>query len=176
VFPWGHFLIAFLPVVTYVVVRDRRLPTLRFVGSFLSAANFQTWSISRWLISSVSFPRDECSCTLCRSRSRSSSSSDCTAGRRIEPERVRRSYSRIFRTYSPIITTRFSDRILRFLPDLLWPFAPPIARPIVPEWAGPGRINVELWTLFSIAVLSIVTYSLTVDVREQLRIEREPDS
>jgi len=41
---------------------------------------------------------------------------------------------------------------------------------------GPGGINVELWTLFSIAVLSIVTYSLTVDVREQLRIEREPDS
>ena len=41
---------------------------------------------------------------------------------------------------------------------------------------GPGGINVELWTLFSIEVLSIVTYSLTVDVREQLRIEREPDS
>jgi len=42
---------------------------------------------------------------------------------------------------------------------------------------GPGGINVELWTLFSIEVLSIVTYSLVVDVREQLpsNENRSPD-
>jgi membrane-bound metal-dependent hydrolase YbcI (DUF457 family) len=52
--------------------------------------------------------------------------------------------------------------------DLLWPFAPPIARPISPAWAGAGGINIQLWTLFSIVVLSIVGYLSAVDLKTTL--------
>jgi hypothetical protein len=38
--------------------------------------------------------------------------------------------------------------------DLLWPLTPPIARPVIPPWAGPGGTNIELWTVFSATVLS----------------------
>lgn len=51
--------------------------------------------------------------------------------------------------------------------DLLWPFSSPVPRPEIPYWAGPRSINVHLFTLFSIGVLSILTYYLVLDVLRQ---------
>jgi len=176
VFPWGHFLIAFLPVVTYVVVRDRRLPTLRFVGVVFVGSQFPDM---------VDKPLAHQFGILPSGRVFMHSLPIALPLLLIvglygwQTDRTRASSAFIFAHLSHILADNYNAFLgpdPQIPPDLLWPFAPPIARPIVPEWAGPGGINVELWTLFSIAVLSIVTYSLTVDVREQLRIEREPDS
>ena len=49
-------------------------------------------------------------------------------------------------------------------PDLLWPLQPPVARSIVPSWAGEGSVNLHLWTAFSVVVLAVAAYILVVDV------------
>ena len=56
--------------------------------------------------------------------------------------------------------------------DLLWPLSPPVPRPAIPYWAGPRSINVHLFTLFSIGVLSITTYYALLDVLEHTGTER----
>lgn len=52
--------------------------------------------------------------------------------------------------------------------DLFWPLLPAVQRPLIPGWAGPGSINVRLWTLFSTVVLAVTVYYLVQDVRAQL--------
>lgn len=38
-------------------------------------------------------------------------------------------------------------------PDLFWPLVKPVPRPSVPHWAGPDKIIIHLWTVWSILVL-----------------------
>jgi membrane-bound metal-dependent hydrolase YbcI (DUF457 family) len=56
--------------------------------------------------------------------------------------------------------------------DLLWPVVPAVQRPLSPGWAGPGSINVHLWTLFSALVLAVTVYSVVQDVRIHLWKQR----
>jgi len=51
--------------------------------------------------------------------------------------------------------------------DLLWPFVPPTPRPDVPYWVGPNSINLHLWTAFSVLTLAIAAYVLAGDLKEQ---------
>ena len=53
--------------------------------------------------------------------------------------------------------------------DLFWPLASPVPRPTVPYWAGPRSINVHLFTLFSIGILSVTTYYAVLDVLRHAR-------
>ena len=53
-------------------------------------------------------------------------------------------------------------------PNLLWPFMEPLPSPVEPFWAGPGGINVSLWTMFSIVVLSGTLLLVAMDVSYQL--------
>lgn len=53
--------------------------------------------------------------------------------------------------------------------DMLWPLVPATSRPPIPHWAGAGLLNVHLWALFSALVLAAAGFLLGVDVREQLR-------
>lgn len=53
--------------------------------------------------------------------------------------------------------------------DLLWPFQSPIARPPIPHWAGPNSINVHLFTLFSVGVVLVTTYYVVLDVQQHVR-------
>ena len=53
--------------------------------------------------------------------------------------------------------------------DLLWPLASPVPRPTIPYWAGPQSINVHLFTLFSVGVLSITMYYALLDVLHHTR-------
>jgi len=52
--------------------------------------------------------------------------------------------------------------------DLLWPLSSPVPRPAIPYWAGPRSINVHLFTVFSLGLLSITAYYALADVRDHL--------
>ena len=56
--------------------------------------------------------------------------------------------------------------------DLFWPLLPAVQRPLIPGWAGPGSINIHLWTLFSAFVLAVTVYYVVQDVRIQLQKQR----
>lgn len=53
--------------------------------------------------------------------------------------------------------------------DLFWPLSSPVPRPTTPYWAGPRSINIHLFTLFSIGVLSVTTYYAVLDVLRHAR-------
>lgn len=53
-------------------------------------------------------------------------------------------------------------------PNLFWPFMKPLPSPVEPFWAGPGGINVSLWTIFSIVVLSGTLLLVAMDISHQL--------
>lgn len=52
-------------------------------------------------------------------------------------------------------------------PDILWPFTQATPRPSLPYWAGPNSINIHLWTLFAVSVLSICLHIVLLDLRTQ---------
>jgi hypothetical protein len=53
--------------------------------------------------------------------------------------------------------------------DLFWPLTPPVPRPAIPYWAGPESINIHLFTLFSVGVLSITAYYGVLDLVRHAR-------
>lgn len=53
-------------------------------------------------------------------------------------------------------------------PNLFWPFIEPLPSPVEPFWAGPGDINVSLWTIFSIVVLSSTLVIIAMDISYHL--------
>lgn len=55
--------------------------------------------------------------------------------------------------------------------DLLWPLAPPVPRPAIPYWAGPWSINIHLFTLFSVGVLTVTGYYVVSDVVRHARAD-----
>lgn len=64
-------------------------------------------------------------------------------------------------TYQTVLNTPLTPS-----PDLFWPLTAPVVRPEIPHWAGPNSLNMYLWTVFSIAVLSYVLWwLLAVDNR-----------
>jgi hypothetical protein len=56
--------------------------------------------------------------------------------------------------------------------DLFWPLTLPVPRPAIPYWAGPESINIHLFTLFSVGVLSITAYYGVVDLVRHARASR----
>jgi hypothetical protein len=172
-FPSEHFIVAFLPVLAYVVVRDRRLPTSRFVavvfvGSQLPdlidkplAHQFGVIPSGRVFMHSLPVALPFLLVVgLYGWKTR----------------RIRLGSAFVFAYLSHLLADNYRALLRpapQIPPDLLWPFAPPISRPITPYWAGPDGINVQLWTLFSAVVLSIVLYLVVVDVRTQFGARRD---
>lgn len=52
---------------------------------------------------------------------------------------------------------------------LLWPLVPAPTTPRVPAWAGPNAIYLTLWTVFSLAVLFFTGYLLVRELRAGTR-------
>ena len=172
-FPAAHFAVAVLPVVAYVVARDRRLPSPRlvgvvFVGSQLPdlidkplAHQFGLIPSGRMFMHSLPVAVPFVLIVgLYASKT----------GRR------RLGLAFAFAHLSHLVADNYKA-VLRANPqfpaDLLWPFAPPVSRPLTPEWAGVGGVYVTAWTLFSAVVCSIVLVFVVQDVRAHLDIERE---
>lgn len=167
VYPSEHFIVAFLPMMAYVVVRDKRLPSPRFIAIVFLGSQFPDL-IDKPLAYQVGIIP-----------------SGRVFGHSLpvalpflfvvglygwQTDRSRLSVAFVFGYLSHLFADNYTSFLKpnpQFPSDLLWPFAPPIPRSSVPHWAGPGGVNVELWTLFSLVVLSITVYAFITDVRKQ---------
>ena len=165
-FPHEHLLVALLPVVTYVVVRDRRLPTrgvvfAAAVGSQFPdlvdkplAHRFGILPSGRVFMHSLPFALPIAAAVL-------------AYGWYTERPRVTGAFAVAYLSHLVGDTYR---RLLvgQVPPDLLWPFVTAQPRPTVPFWAGVNGINVRLWTIFSAVVLGVTLVVVMVDARRQL--------
>lgn len=52
-------------------------------------------------------------------------------------------------------------------PDLIWPLAPASPSPDIPFWARTTPITVEVWTTFSLLILSVGVIVLSLDILSQ---------
>lgn len=170
--PSEHFIIAVLPTAAYVIARDRALPTARFlavvfVGSQLPdlvdkplAHQFGLLPSGRVFLHSLPIAVPLILLVLYYT---------------YRTDRLRLGGAYAFAHLSHLFADNYRALLTpseRFPPDLLWPLTQPKPRPIVPGWAGPEGINVLLWTIFSMAVLSVLAYVLMDDVRAHAHLWR----
>lgn len=166
-FPHEHLLVALLPVVTYVGVRDRRPPArgvafATAVGSQFPdlvdkplAHQFGLLPSGRVFMHSLPFALPIIAAVL-------------TYGWYTERPRVAGAFAGAYLlhlvgdTYRQLLSGQIP-------PDLLWPFVTAQPRPIVPFWAGVDGINVRLWSAFSAVVLGVTLVVVLRDIRRQGR-------
>lgn len=172
VLPLEHFIVAVLPTGAYVVARDKRLPTLRFlavvfVGSQLPdlvdkplAHQFGLLPSGRVFFHSLPITVPLILIVLYYA---------------LRTDRLRLGGAYAFAHLSHLAADNHGallDSNRGVPPDLLWPLTQPTPRPTVPGWAGPEGINVLLWTVFYTAVLAVLAYVLVGDLREHARLWR----
>ncbi|TKX61479.1 metal-dependent hydrolase [Halorubrum sp. GN12_10-3_MGM] len=166
-FPHGHLLVALLPVIAYVAVRDRHLPTrgvvfVTAVGSqfpdFVDkplAHQFGVLPSGRVFVHSLPFALPIAAGVL-------------AYGHYTERPRVAGAFAAAYLSHMVGDTYR-SLLAGQVPPDLLWPFVAARPRPTVPFWAGVNGINVRLWTAFSAVILVVTLVVVAQDVRHQIR-------
>jgi membrane-bound metal-dependent hydrolase YbcI (DUF457 family) len=162
--PFGHLAVAFLPIISYVLLKEKRLPSMKltavaFVGSLFPdlidkplALQLDLIPTGRVFMHSLPFAIPVCVVVV---------------GYTWRTNRLQVGAVFAFAYLSHLVADNYSVLAAgRFPRDLLWPFLSPVSRPDVPFWAGPESINVHLWTVFSAAVLLITTYYVTGDIVE----------
>ncbi len=163
-FPIEHAVVGLVPVLAYALIRDRRLPSLRLLGIGLVgsqfpdlidkplAHQFHLLPSGRVFVHSlpVAIP------------------AICLVGWYAwRTDRLQVGGVFAFTYLSHVVAD--NHRAL-WLPEptlsdeLLWPLRPVAPQPVSPRWAGPGLINVQLWTLFSLVVVLVCAYYLCRDV------------
>lgn len=161
-FPHEHLLVALLPIVVYVGVRDRQLPTrgvvfATVVGSQFPdlidkplAHQFGILPSGRVFMHSLPFAIPIAVCIL-------------AYGWQTNRPRVAGAFVVAYVLH--LVGDTYQILRTRQIPaDLLWPFVAAQSRPKVPFWAGVGGINVRLWTVFSVAVLTVTLGMVLRDV------------
>lgn len=163
--PLGHFLVAAVPAVAYVVLRTRTLPSRKllfvlFVGSQFPdlvdkplAHQFHLIPNGRMFTHSVVVALPVSLGVLLLAR---------------RTDNVPAGLAFLFAYFTHIVGDRRTQLLQpnpQIHPNLLWPLTQVERAQGVPSWAGPGSINVKLWTVFSL-VLLLVTASLT---RQEVR-------
>ena len=167
VFPHEHLLVALLPVMAYVGVRDRRLPrrAVAFataVGSQFPdlvdkplAHQFGVLPSGRVFMHSLPFALPIAAGVL-------------AYGQYTERPRVACAFVVAYLLH--VIGDTYRSLLAGEMPpDLLWPFVAAQPRPIVPFWAGIDGIHVRLWTAFSVVVLGVTLLVVLRDIRRQIR-------
>lgn len=171
--PIKHFIVAGIPLVAYTLLRDRQLPTPRvtaliFVGSQLPdlvdkplAHQFGLLPSGRVGMHSLPIAVPLLALGMYYGWR--------TARLRLTGVFAAAHLVHLFGdNYKPLL-----DSPPTVSSDLIWPLAKPITRPAVPHWAGADGINILLWTVFSIAVLTFFGYVVLTDIRDHL-VENEP--
>lgn len=162
-----HVTIAFLPVLAYVLVRDRGLPSPRLVAIGLVGSLFPDL-IDKPLAYELSLiPSGR---VFMHSLPFAVPLVIVIGVYGWKTDRLRASSVFAFAYFSHIFFDNYEEYAeagSQVPPDLFWPFLSPVSRPAVPWWAGTDQINVHLWTVFSLAVLGVLAYFLVSDVRRQ---------
>lgn len=165
--PSEHFIVALLPALTYVLLRDRRLPTPRFAALVFLGSQFPDL---------VDKPLAHQFGVLPSGRVFMHSLPIAVPFLLLvglygwKTDRLRLSGAFAFAHLSHLLADNYRPLFgpsPTVSPDLLWPLTAPTARPVVPYWAGPNGINVLLWTVFSGLVLATAAFLLVQDAREQ---------
>ncbi len=169
VFPHEHLLVALLPAVAYVAVRDRCLPTRGMVlatalGSQFPdlvdkplAHQFGVLPSGRVFMHSLPFALPVAAVVL-------------AYGWRTERPRVASGFAGAYLlhlagdTHGALLAGRIPS-------DLLWPFVAAQSRAAVPFWAGVDGINVRLWSAFSAVVLGVTVVVVVRDLWRQVSQE-----
>jgi len=168
--PIEHFIIAFLPAVGYVLVRDLSLPASGlvfavFVGSQFPdlidkplAHYFGLLPSGRVFMHSLPFALPVGICVLAYG---------------VWTNRPRLAGGFVLAQLLHLYADNRGPLRAGSIPsDLLWPFVAPQPRPAVPYWAGPDGINILLWTAFSGVVLSITAAVMVRDVGIQIQARK----
>ena len=165
-FPHEHLLVALLPVVTYVAVRDRRLPTrgvvfATAVGSQFPdlvdkplAHQFGVLPSGRVFMHSLPFALPIALGVL-------------AYGWYTDRPRVAGAFVGAYLLH--LVGDTYRSLLAGEIPaELLWPFIATQSRSGVPTWAGVDGINVRLWTVFSAVVLAVTLLVLARDIWNQV--------
>jgi len=169
VLPIEHFIIALLPVAVYALLRDRHLPSLQLVAVTFFGSQFPDLIDKPLAHELYLIPSGR---VFMHSLPFAIPLSIIVIAYGIQTERVRLAVAFVFAHLSHLVAD--NQQLLppdpEVSPDLLWPLQPPVARSVVPHWAGEGSVNLHLWTAFSIAVLTLVAYMLVVDLKTQFDV------
>lgn len=165
-FPHEHLLVALIPVVAYIAIRDRRLPAravafAAIVGSQFPdlvdkplAHQFGLLPSGRVFLHSLPLALPITACVL-------------AYGYTTERPRVAGAFAVAY--LSHLVGDTYQPLLAGDVPaDLLWPFTAAQPRPRIPFWAGADGINLRLWTLFSVVVLGVTVVMLLRDIRDQI--------
>ena len=166
--PHEHFIVAFVPVFAYVVLRDRQLISLQLTAIVFIGSQFpdlvdkplahQFGLIPSGRVFMHSLPIAIPFLLI-------------VAVYGWKTDRNPLSGAFIFAYLSHLVADHYTSL---FGPDphipaeLLWPLLSVPARTHHPHWAGPDGINIVLWTLFSAVVLLATAYFVVRDLRTQL--------
>lgn len=169
VLPIEHFIIALLPITAYILIRYRRLPSLRLVAVTFFGSQFpdlidkplahELYLIPSGRVFMHSFPF-------------MLPLSAVVIVYGLRTNRVRLAVAFVSADLSHLVAD--NQQLLPPDPevgsDLLWPLRPAVGRPTIPHWAGEGAVNLHLWTGFSTIVLVLAAYILLVDLKSQLSV------
>lgn len=168
--PTEHFIVALLPVLAHVLVRDKRLPSPRLIGVVFVGSQFPDLIDKPLALQFGLIPSGR---VFMHSLPIAIPFLLLVALYGWKTDRKRLGAVFAFAHLSHLLSDNYRPLLEpnpQIRPDLLWPFVEPVQGPEVPYWAGTAGINVTLWTLFSIAVLSVLTYIMITDVRRQFAI------
>lgn len=165
--PIEHLIVALVPVGLYVLLRDRRLLSLElaavtFVGSQFPdlvdkplALQLNLIPTGRVFMHSLPFAIPVWAFVVAYGW---------------KTDRLRGGVAFVFAHALHLVADNRETLTAGRIPnDLLWPLVAPTPRPAVPYWAGPGSINVHLFTLFSATVLTVTAYYFFRDVIGRVR-------
>ena len=172
VYPVGHFLLAALPVLGYLAVRDGDGPTPALVGVTAVGSQFPDFIDKPLAYELDLLPTGR---VFMHSLPFAIPLSLAVLWYGWKTDRARASGVFVFAYFSHL----FGDNVQLLLgpgarvpPDLLWPFVEPIQRPEIPGWAGPGSVVVHAWTAISVAMVLGLAGFAVLDVRRQYRDRR----
>jgi hypothetical protein len=167
VLPIEHFIIALLPIAVYALLRDRQLPSLQLVAVAFFGSQFPDLIDKPLAHELYLIPSGR---VFMHSLPFAIPLAIAIIAYGIKTERARLGGAFAFAYFTHLLAD--NKRLLppdpHVSPDLLWPLQPPVARSIVPHWAGEGSVNLHLWTAFSVVVLALAAYVLVVDLKTQL--------
>lgn len=154
-FPHEHFIVAIVPVVAYVILSDRRLPTIHLVGLVFLGSQFPDLVDKPLAHQFVVLPSGR---VFMHSIPVVLPFLLLLGVYGWKTDRLGASVAFAFAHLSHVFTDHHTALLgsnPQLPPELLWPILPATASPVTPSWAGPGGIYVPLWTTFSIVVLSL---------------------